>query len=129
MDFKKRMRLQWLLRDKDASKVQNATKCRPKSTWNPPKSDSLLESCLSILDRRALSISPEGKSYPNLSSFELSALRILQSDSSLIIKEGDKDPAVIAWGRDDYVTEAARQLNDRLVYEEGGPYCRTGQDH
>ena len=78
----------------------------------------MLESYLSLVEKRVLSVSAEGKSYPNLSHSELSALKFLKSDFGLVIKEVGKGSALVVWDRGDYVTEAVRQLDDRQVYEE-----------
>ena len=65
-----------------------------------------------------MSISPESKSYPNLSPSKLSALTLSKSDYNLVIKEADKGWAVVVWDKGGYVTEAVQQLSDRRVYEE-----------
>ena len=49
---------------------------------------------------------------------ERSALKALQNDTSIVIKEADKGSAVVVWDRDDYIKEANSQLQDPKVYEE-----------
>ena len=36
----------------------------------------------------------------------------------MLINEADKESAVVAWDRDDYLTESKNQLNDKNVYKE-----------
>ena len=116
-EFKQRMRLRWYFKDKK-NEINDYNKFKPKSSWNPPKDDPLLESYLSLLEKKVLSLSPESKSFPNLSSSELYALKSFKSDYNVVIKEADKGSAVVVWDRGDYIMEADRQLNDRQVYEE-----------
>ena len=91
-EFKRRTRLRWYFKDKETNDIKNYNKFKPKSSWNPPKDDPLLESYLSLLEWKMLSLSPEGKSFPNLSSSELSALK--------------RGSAVVVWGRGDDIMEA-----------------------
>ena len=116
-DFKLRNRLRrsFKHRTNDGTEIN---KFKVKSSWNPPKDDPLLESYLSLVEKSVLSVSAEGKSYPNLSHSELSALKCVKSDFGLVSKEADKGSAVVAWDRGDYVTAAVRQLDDRQGYEE-----------
>ena len=43
---------------------------------------------------------------------------MLRDDPSIIIKEVDKESAVVVWDRDDYSREANNQLSDKDVYQE-----------
>ena len=56
------MRLKWYFKDKETNDINGYNKFRPKSTWNPPKDDPLLESYLSLLEKKVVSLSPECKS-------------------------------------------------------------------
>ena len=98
-EFKRRMRLRWFFKDRRTKKEHSKNEFKLKSNWNPPKADPLLKSCLSILEKKVLSIAPEFKSYPNLSPSELSAFKFLKSDFILVIKEVDKGSAVVVWDR------------------------------
>lgn len=46
----------------------------------------------------------------NLSKEENEALKWLSTNDDIIIKRADKGGAVVAWDRDQYITEALRQL-------------------
>ena len=116
-DFKRRIRIRWFFKDRtnDATAIN---KFKLKSSWNRPKGGPLLESYLSLVEKRVLSVSAEGKSYPNLSHSELSALKFLKSDVGLVIREADMGSALVLLDRGEYVTEAVLELDDRQVYEE-----------
>ena len=45
-------------------------------------------------------------------------MKQLKCDRNIVIKEADKGSAVLVWDREDYISEAKRQLDDRQVYEE-----------
>ena len=42
----------------------------------------------------------------------------MSSNRNIVIKEADKGSGVAVWDREDYISEANRQLEDRQVYEE-----------
>ena len=46
------------------------------------------------------------------------SLKQLKCDRNIVIKEADEGSAVVVWDREDYISEAYRQLDDRQVYEE-----------
>ena len=89
--YKRRMRLKWHFRNNEEEFVpdENAN-FRPKSTWQPPKDDPVLENYLSLLEKEVMSVSPEGKNFSNLSSSEQLSLKQLKSDRNIVIKEADK---------------------------------------
>ena len=117
--YKRRMRLRWHFRNNEEDYVpdENAN-FRPKSKWQPPKDDPVLENYPSLLEKEVMFVSPEGKNFSNLSSSEQLSLQQLKSDRNIVIKEADKGSAVVVWDRGDYISEANRQLDDRQVYEE-----------
>ena len=55
--------------------------------------------------------------YPNLSRNEWKAVHSLADDHSIVIKKAEKGSFVVVWGRNDYVIEAQKQLNDSKVYK------------
>ena len=83
-----------------------------------PKDDPVLENYLSLLEKEVMSVSPKGKNFSNLSSSEQLSSKKLKSDRNIVIKEADKGSGVVVWDREDYISEANRQLDDRQVYEE-----------
>ena len=80
----------------------------PISFWKP---------IFTLLEKGVLAVSPDGKNFTNLSFEEPEALKELKSDRSIVIKEADKGSAIVVWDREDYVTEANRQLSNLEVYE------------
>ena len=117
--YKRRMRLRWHFRNnEDNFTSDDQDKFRARSTWQPPKDDPVLENYLSLLEKEVMSVSPEGKNFSNLSSSEQLSLKKLKSDRNIVIKEADKGSAVVVWDREDYISEANRQVDDRQVYEE-----------
>ena len=117
--YKRRIRLWWhFTNNEDNFTPDDQNRFRAKSTWQPPKDDPVLENYLSLLEKEVMSVSPEGKNFGNLSSSEQLYLKKLKSDRNIVIKEADKGSAVVVWDREDYISEANRQLDDRQVYEE-----------
>ena len=60
-------------------------------------------------------------SYSSFTEEERLALNSLRDDTSIIIKEADKDSGVVVWDRKDYLKEAEKQLGDKETYEELSP--------
>ena len=123
--FKRRRRLKRYFKD-DVSNtygsIRNCYEFDPtfniKLGCNPPRSETILESYLSLLEKEALSISPEGKNYNYLSSGERHVFLELKCDRSIVTKKADKGSAVVVWDRDVYCVEAHRQLGDSSVYKD-----------
>ena len=42
----------------------------------------------------------------------------MKYDKNIVIKGADKGSTVVVWDREDYISEAEKQLRDRDVYEE-----------
>ena len=57
------------------------------------------------------------KRFNNLTKEERNALYNLKDDPTIIIKSANKETAVVVWGREDYLNEAPKQLEDKDVYE------------
>ena len=51
--------------------------------------------------------------YFSLTKEERLALNSLRDDISIIIKEAGKGSDVVVWGREDYLKEAEKQLDDK----------------
>ena len=54
----------------------------------------------------------------NISSHQIQAIHQLKSDNDLIVKPADKGGAIVIWPREDYLTEAYRQLNNPSHYQK-----------
>ena len=42
----------------------------------------------------------------------------LADDRSILIKKADKASCVVVWCRDDFIKEANKQLEDKIVYKD-----------
>ena len=42
----------------------------------------------------------------------------MTDDRNIIIKKSDKGSCIVIWGRNDYLTEAEKQLGDKKFYQE-----------
>ena len=104
--FKRRMRLRWFFRDREANTDSDNFRFKCKSSGNPPRGDPLLEAFLSNLEHEVLSVMPIGKNFSNLSASELAALQDLRCDRNIVIEGADKGSAVVVWDREDYLEEA-----------------------
>ena len=113
--FGRRLRLGWHFRNSDNAFIANPF--RPKSTFNPKGKDAAIEIYLSRLEEEILSLDTKLQ-YNNLTREERQALRNLQNDHSIVIKEADKGSGVVIWDREDYLKEAHSQLSDENVYQK-----------
>ena len=62
------------------------------------------------------------KEFSNLTKEEWEALEKLiklQKDGKIVIQPADKNGGICVLDRDDYITEANRQLNDKLTNDRG----------
>lgn len=57
-------------------------------------------------------------SYSNLTKDEMQPIYSLKDDTSIIIKEADKDSGIVLWDKEEYLTKARTQLQDKDVYQE-----------
>ena len=54
----------------------------------------------------------------NLTKEEREALYSLKDDPNIIIKDADRNSVVVDWGREDYLKEAYKELDDKEMYEQ-----------
>jgi len=96
------------------------THFRPKSTFMPYINNATLNtfSTKVTYDVNKL-FTPDKKTQQNynLSRDEKEALKCLSTNNEIVIKRADKGGAVVVWGRDQYITEAMRQLDNREYYQ------------
>ena len=90
---------------------------KKKSTFNPKGKDAAIVLYLSKLKEEIMATDTK-LSYSNLTKEEHLALNSLRDDTSIIIKEADKDSVVVVWDREDYLKETEKQLGDKETYEE-----------
>lgn len=92
------------------------------SEWSPPPCDlpeevhNLIETDLKIVQKYYTDSRPF-REKPNLSNEEVRALRQLERAKNVVIKPADKGSAVVIMGRDQYMFEVQRQLNDTVYYK------------
>ena len=90
---------------------------RKRSTWCPERNrDAILETYVSLLEKKILSQDLNIRCHRNLSQDEQEALENLRRYEDIIIKPADKGLAVVVMDRARYVGEAMRQLSDKDVY-------------
>jgi len=99
----------------DDSKDCNGAIVRNKSNWNPPKSqDKFLEDTIEGLKKLPLEKTENIKS--NISFRQRQALKSLQNDKNIIIKEADKGGSVVVMERDYYCHKILDMLKDEELY-------------
>lgn len=101
----------------------------PTSTWNPPP-DKIPTPVHNLVEQDKKDFKQLYRRFPertNLSRTEVKALRDLMHEKRIVIKPADKGSAVVIMGREQYVREASRQLNDETYYKklEGPIYPQT----
>ena len=88
-----------------------------KSSWNPPIGQPTIETLLSKFEKEVFSVLPGTPLNYNLSKEEWLAIRGLTEDQNIIIKQADKGYCAVVWNKEDYLTEADRQLQDNEMYK------------
>ena len=91
---------------------------KPKSKVNPRNKGRAIEKYVSSLEEKLMKVEVPIDKFNNLTISELKALYDLKDDENIEIKSADKSVAVVVWDREDYITEAEKQLGDEEVYEE-----------
>ena len=87
------------------------------SVWEPPVPDNNnIQQHTSHIYREISHLQQPFLPVNNLSSKEFEAIHDLQSNRDIIIKPADKGGKIVIWGRNEYLKEAYRQLNDRDYY-------------
>ena len=56
--------------------------------------------------------------YSNLSKEEWQTIKSLTEDKSIVIKKADKGPCAVVWDKLDYLSEAEKQLGDKIIYKD-----------
>ena len=114
--FGRKLRLMWHYRNDN--RIFDPNLFKPKSKFNPPKSDAAIELYLSRLEEKLLNLGPIKHKYNNLTREERKALYDLRNDTSIIIKEADKGSVVVIWDKEDYLKEVEEQLSFREMHKE-----------
>ena len=90
-------------------------KFKHKSGWRPPGHPAI-HTMISLNEEALRTFPCRAPHNQNLTLGEKQALAELKELSEIIIKPADKGSAVVLLDRDDYITEAYRQLNDTTFY-------------
>ena len=93
--FGRTLRLKWRYRNEERTFDHNLF--RPKSKFNPSKTDGAIELYLNHIEDELLSCTEIKHSYYNLTREERQAIYNLKNDQSFVIKEADKGSAVVIW--------------------------------
>ena len=108
-NFGKKLRLKWFFRNDE--RQFNINPFKQKSKFNPAKNDAAIEFYLSRLEEEILSLDKK-ISYSNLTKGERNALYSLRDDTSIIIKEADKDQ-MLSFGTER--TTQRKQKNNLMI--------------
>ena len=112
------MRLKWYFRDEPTPFFSDQASFSPKSSWSPPASHPNLEVFLSQIEHELFRIPDKSLTYSNVTKEEWQAVRSLADDRSIVVKKADKGSCVVVWDRDDYLSEAEKQLCDKAIYKD-----------
>ena len=118
--FGRRLRLKAFFYNPDGSDTSQEDNqqlhFKEKSTWNPPKEQRSRPGNFSQSSRKRRLAYRDRKD--NLNPAERRALSQLRSRTDIVIKPADKGSATVVIGRETYLTEANRQLNDQRFYRK-----------
>ena len=70
------------------------------------------------MEKELLDIEFTSRRFNNLSKEEQGVLYSLKDDPRIIIESADKGSVVVVWGKEDYLKEAYRQLDDKEMYRQ-----------
>lgn len=89
-----------------------------KLTCSPNRVGPAVELHLNNLKSRIMVIEERGSNYRNLDKDEGQALKNLKGCKDIVIKNADKESAVVVWGIEQCQKEAYKQLEESLIYEK-----------
>ena len=69
------------------------------------------------MEKELFEVCKSNVGYSNFSKAEWQCMLLLANDRSIFIKKADKFSCVVVWDREDYITEASKQLNDENDYK------------
>ena len=107
----------WNFRDKDIYKKRSPISKLFKSTWDPPellnKNNKIWSDFVSAMEDQVC-----GKiNTPNCSRNDLLKWRELVNDPNFYITKADKGGKIVIWPKQEYKSEALRQLADSNTYQ------------
>ena len=98
--------------------IQSMSKFKSRSIWKPPYGSNNLESFLSITDVMLQRSSTRRSFKQNISELEREALKTLSKQRDIVIKPADKGGSIVIQNTMDYMSEANRQLGDKVTYKK-----------
>ena len=114
LHFERRVRLKHHFRDSTLPDTMDPF--RISSGWTPKAGmNPHLDRYIGNITQDALDFKHRGNPT-NLAPQLRNAIHSLRNNSEIIIKPADKGGAIVIWGKDQYVQEAERQLNNPLHY-------------
>ena len=111
------MKLKWYFRDELTPFFREQPSFSPKSSWSPPAGHPNLEVFLSQIQQELFQSADKSLTYSNVTEEEWQAIRSPANDRSIVVKKPDKGSCVIVWDRNDYLSEAEKQLCDKAIYK------------
>ena len=120
--FFRRLRLREFFLDLEDEESSEINIFRPPSKWMPPKGrDVILETYVKgvrqEISRQLQRLRTRGV-RDNLSPLERQALKNLRRRQDIVIKPADKGSTVVVLKKEDYITEAERQLRNENHYQK-----------
>lgn len=119
-NYHRKIKLAVFFKDDENNDNTELAPFMPKSIWTPP--DEKLPEEIRLLMTKDQEDLKRGFKFSreksNLTQEEVKALRDLRNNKHIVIKPADKGSAVVIMGRDQYVFEVQRQLNDKTYYKK-----------
>lgn len=103
----------------DANTQNDDSIAKNKSNFMPPRGrNQILDKCIDHLHTFAAASTTNHNVKLNLTKSKQQALKELQQNSSIVIKEADKGGAIVIMDKDYYVEKISELLDDRNTYKE-----------
>lgn len=119
-NYHRKIKLAAYFRDGEDNEDTQAPPFMPKSIWSPP--DDKLPKEIKMLVNKDQEDLRRGwvsqRERQNLTQIEVKALKDLKNNKHIVIKPADKGSTVVIMGRDQYILEVQRQLNDKTYYRK-----------
>ena len=117
--WKRRVRLAEFFSDKPSEKDFSPDPFKPKSSWNPPRRCHFTENYLKTVESEVVRELHKGKRFhQNLNASERKAIKELNSNPEIVIKQADKGSGTVIVDKKRYVREGLRQLGDNSTYRK-----------
>jgi len=116
-DFKRRLLLHTFFRGKPKS-VQSSFSL--KSTWCPPTEilEPQIQDAFKEAEYLRIQVAPQFRARHNTSVAEMTAIKTLRANTSIIINKADKGNNIVLQSKKDYIWEVSRQLSIPNHYEK-----------